>query len=87
MGGGKRREKERTSREYHIMGNFGGGFNLAIGESTAKLKIGKFLSSVHVQYAMRINCQILNLPMVRFSKFNHAKISCYTVYRMHTSNY
>ena len=42
---------------YHIMGNFGGGFNLAILESTAKLKIAKILSSVHVHvlHTMRVN--------------------------------
>ena len=43
--------------------------DLAILESTAKLKIAKFLSSVHAQYAMRINRQILNSPITRFGYF------------------
>ena len=54
---------------YRITGNFGGGFNLAILESTAKLKIAKVLSSVHAQYTMRINRQILNSPVARFGYF------------------
>ena len=54
---------------YRITGNFGCGLNLAILESTAKLKIAKFLSSVHAQYAMHINRQILNLPMARLGYF------------------
>ena len=57
---------------------------MVIGESTANLKIAKFLSTVHAQYAMRINFnrQILSSPIAHFAysaTFNHAQNFRYTV--------
>ena len=58
---------------YRITGNFGGGFNLAIWrleiQSPKKKSPNPQGSSVHAQYAMCINRQILNLSIARSRYF------------------